>query len=153
MASNTLTAVTFNVGSYTYRRNALLALLGEHLPHFLFLQECALPHGQVHTLRADLASLGYYVLVGKRGLCTVVRQGLNVAPIAATDADADFRVQRLAMQLGTHRVLIRHRHAHSGSVVERRRFDGSLALESQHTLTWVIGDFNERPYLEDGCDH
>ena len=136
--------LTFNVGSYTKRRAAVLALLADHLPHVCCLQECSLTNGQQHILRQDLQSLGYYPLVGSKGLCTVVRDGCNVAPTATLPHDQDFRIQRLALQLGEHRVLLRHRHAHSGSAAERRRFDDNLLAENGN-LTIDIGDFNERP--------
>eukprot|EP00959_Pyramimonas_sp_CCMP1952_P049845 1041611-Pyramimonas_sp.AAC.1 len=77
-------------------------------------------------------------------MCTIVRDGLNVAPIAATQNDTDFRVQRLALQLGERRVLVRHQHAHSGSASERSRFNASLLTEPAR-LTIDVSDFNERP--------
>ena len=84
-------------------------------------------------------------------MCTIVRDGLNVAPIASTTNDTDFRVQRLALQIGEHRVLVRHRHGHSGSAAERRRFNASL-LHEHAALTIDVGDFNERPVYYEGGD-
>ncbi|CAK0828910.1 unnamed protein product, partial [Prorocentrum cordatum] len=89
------------------------------------------------------------VHIGCHGMCGFIRDGLNVAPIAATHNGADFRVQKLALQLGERRVLARRRRAHSGSASERSRFNANLLAEPAR-LTIDVGDFNERPVHCDG---
>ena len=126
---------------------ALLPLLGQLSPHFMCLQECQLTNGQQHILRSDLLSLGYYLCQGKHGLVTLVRSGCSLAPIAAGEADHGHLMQRLALLVGDQRILIRHRHAHSGSASCRAQLSSALEAESctQHCID--IGDFNERPVL------
>ena len=144
--------LTWNIGSFTNRRTILLTLLATHLPHFCCLQECALTHGQKFILAQDLRSLGYYACVGKDNLCTIVREGFNIAPIARSPDDLGFRIQRLALQLGDHRVLVRHRHAHSSSAAERCKFDSLLQADYSDRLTIDVGDFNEFHYFDASDD-
>ena len=130
-----------------------MALLAEHRPHICTLQECQLRNGGDHVLRSFLKPLGYHLLPAGGGLCALIQHGLNVAPIALADADREFRAQRLALQLGERRILLRHRHAHSGSSARRREYSAALEAEApgQHVID--IGDFNEHPadtYSGDG---
>ena len=79
---------------------------------------------------------------------------MNVAPIALSQADKDNRAQRLALQIGALRVLIRHRHAHSGSAAARQEYNDALSSDEFGSLTIDIGDFNEHPmsaFNDDGC--
>ena len=96
----------------------------------------------------DLRSLGCYACVGKDNLCTIVREAVNIAPIARSPDDQGFRIQRLALQLGDHRVLVRHRHAHSSSAAERSKLDSLLQAEACARLTIDVGDFNELPHFD-----
>ncbi len=130
-----------------------MGLLSQHQPHICTLQECNLPNGLVHILRSVVSPLGYQVLPGKDGLCTLVRFGLNAAPIALADADTGFRAQRLALQMGENRVLIRHRHADSASALRRKEYATALEAEASGQHIIDIGDFNECPkstYVGDG---
>ena len=145
-----LRLLTWNVGSASSQRSAILDLLLHQEPHLVFLQECKLSHGACKSLSYDLRSLGYAVIPGRHDLCTLVRHGLNAVQIRNESADSAFRVQRLAVQLGTQRILIRHRHAHSGSPARRAEFNEALSNEPSGDLFVDIGDFNELPAL--GCD-
>ena len=146
--------ITWNIGSLSVHRDSFLNLLNFHQPHICFLQEARLRNGIDHCLKAILAPLGYSLLVGKNNLCAVVRHGMNVAPIALSQADKDNRAQRLALQSGALRVLIRHRHAHSGSAAARQEYNDALSTDEHGRLTIDIGDFNEHPmsaFNDDGC--
>ena len=133
-------------------REAFLGLLCAHDPHICFLQEAQLRNGLGHCMKATLAPLGYSLVIGSHNLCAVVRHGLNLAPIALTVADKSSRAQRLALQIGALRVLIRHRHGHSSSPALRREYNDALATDEPGRLTIDIGDFNEYPDTDfTGC--
>ena len=149
-----LRLVTWNVGSLSLHRDAFLGLLSAQEPHICFLQESQLRNGLDHCLKAILAPLGYALVVGSHNLCAVVRHGLNVAPIALSPADKGSRAQRLALQIGALRILIRHRHAHSSSSTIRQEYNEALASDEPGRLTIDIGDFNEHPdtaFTDGGC--
>ena len=74
-----------------------------------------------------------------------MRHGISMAPIAGTKEDADFRVQRFALQHGVNRVLIRHRHGDHESAAKRLALDKTLAGHAHGKLVVDIGDFNEFP--------
>ena len=140
-----LRLLTWNVGSALARRAEILTLLADFQPHFLFLQESRLESATAAAFRFDLLSAGYSLIVGADGLATAIRHGVNGAPIAQERGDAEWRLQRLAAQVGDHRILIRHRHAPSGSVAsERKALDHHLLAEDRG-LTIDVGDFNEVP--------
>ena len=130
-----LRLITWNIGSLTLHREAFLGLLCAHDPHICFLQEAQLRNGLGHCLKATLAPLGYSLVIGSHNLCAVVRHGLNLAPIVFIVADKSSRAQRLALQIGALRVLIRHRHGHSSSSVLRREYNDALATDEPGRLT------------------
>ena len=135
-----LSLVTWNIGSLHRQRDFLFQLLVSVAPQIVFLQECHASHGSINALRADVRSLGYCVhTCPTHGLLSVVQHGLNVAPISSPVEDEDFRVQRFAWQISSSRVLVRHRHAHSNSAAERRRFNELLAGEPCGDLWLDIG--------------
>ena len=82
--------------------------------------------GSVYGLNDSLHSFGYHAVLGNNGLCNLILNGVNDVPVANGVADNTFRVQRLAVQIAEHRVLIRHRHAHSSSSAARKAFDAAL---------------------------
>ena len=137
--------ITWNIGSLTLHRDPSLNLLNLHQPHTCFLQEAQLRNGIDHSLRVILAPMGYSLLVCKNNLCSVVRHGMNVAPVALSQADKDNRAQRLALQMGARRILIRHRDAHSGSAAARQDYNDALSTDESGRHTIDIGDFNEYP--------
>ena len=86
---------------------------------------------ELYFIKSFLSS-GYSFFVGKDGLCTIAQQGLNIAQIARTEADSQFRAQRLALQIGNDRVLIHHRHAHSASAARRNEYNEALMIANEY---------------------
>jgi hypothetical protein len=128
------------------RKQRVLELLLLERPHALFLQEAPNTVGVHSVLKGELRDMGYDMHPDiAYGLITCVQRGLKIAPVQTTIEDADFRVQRLAWQIGDTRVLVRHRHAHSSSPSERLRMNQLFETESVGDLCLDIGDFNQHP--------
>ena len=144
--------VTWNVGSLWRHQAAVLSILASASPHLMFLQECAVhsrdSRGSLHAFRSEARSLGY-VVHPHGNLLVVAARGLNVAPIRSNPGDEDFRLQRLALLLGSSRILVRHRHAPADCAASRRRLHTHLAAEPHGDLYFDIGDFNELPIVAD----
>ena len=144
-AASSLSVITWNIGGIAIHRESLFGLIAEHSPHIVFLQETKLRKGGDLAMNPDLHIMGYHLIAGNNDLCVIHRLGINIAGIANASADEDFRVQRLALQVGQQRILIRHRHAHSGSSLQRKMFNDALAAEHTGDLVLDIGDFNDKP--------
>ena len=100
MASRVLQLITCNIGSLCLHKDQLIQLIAQHDPHLVFLQECQLKHGAGLAIRSDLRPLGFQLVVGTSGMAAVCKHGVNLAPIAAAEADFGFRAQRFALQAG-----------------------------------------------------
>ena len=147
----TLEIITWNIGSLRKHRVALFGMLSSFAPHIVFVQEASLPCGLLNSIRHELRPLGYMVHCSPHmGLLTVARRGLNFAPIRSQVEDGDFRIQRFAWQIGSTRLLVRHRHAHSSSPSERARFNNLCSAECAGDICLDVGDFNELPVAEPG---
>ena len=97
------------------------------------------------AIMKDLRDAGYTLFPGSGGLAVLARSGVDAAPIAAEPCDGAFRLQRIAVQLGAHRVLIRHRHADPKSAATRAQMDEQLQSDCPLKLVLDVGDFNELP--------
>lgn len=120
-------------------------MLGDHRPHFLFMQESGITTSTITAIRNDFRAVGYALFAGKEGLAVAIRDGVNAAPIAACECDREHRVQRLAVQIGPERWLISHRHGNAHSAAMRTALDAALANETLSELVIDVGDFNEKP--------
>ena len=111
------------------------------------LQEAHVPSHVFRAFQHTLRSMDYYAVHDVNNhLVTVWRRGLNVANLAPLPSDAQFRVQRFALQLrGCSRLLVRHVHAPSGSLLRQSRRDLFTAFgnELAGSLLVTIGDCNE----------
>jgi len=140
-----LKLITWNIGGFMAHHPDLYGCLALHSPHLVFLQEAKLSRGSVSAVNSTLHDMGYHCLAGTNNLVIVHRLGINVAPIASSPGDDGHRVQRLALQIGQQRILLRHRHGHSNSPAQRALLNTSMQSESVGNLVLDIGDFNESP--------
>ena len=140
-----LTILTWNVGSVSRHLTSLLELLSERRPHLVCLQESQLTPSTRSAVAGDITSAGYSLFVGSDGLATLVRRDVNAAPIAPEPSDSAFRVQRIALQIGPHRALLRHRHADAKLPAARAELDACLLSDCSSKLVLDVGDFNELP--------
>ena len=99
-----------------------------------------------------MASVGYVVLPGTGGLCSIAELGLDVAPIALRSNASDARARQLAMHCGVNRISILHRPCHPSSASAGRAY--SAALYAEHAGHFVmdvedLDDFPEPPATAD----
>ena len=78
-------------------------------------------------------------------MVTLVKHGVNAAPIKSIACDDDYRMQYMALQLAQARVLVRHRHAPADRPAHRLALNNALRDSPAGDLVIDIGDFNECP--------
>ena len=134
-----LKIVTWNCNSALQCKLQLLELLDDHQPHLVCLQESRCDQSLASALRGDFSRAGYSLVAG-HDLSILVKHGVNAAPIAPMEGDAVWHLQRIAIQVGPLRLLLRHRHGHSSLSSERKLMEQHLR-EQGAELCIDIGDF------------
>lgn len=97
----------------------LFRLPVEAQPHIFCVKASRLHTSLRKAFAAVVADFGFTLQLGQRDIAALVWKCINAAPIAGADADQDARVQRMALQVGRHRLLTRHRLAHSSCAGDR----------------------------------
>ena len=137
--------MSWNIGSAHTHAADLLAILSEHRPHLLMIQEARLTKGTLAGLRKEARELGYAAFPSHNGdLGVFVMHGVNFLPLAAVEGDEQFKIARYGIQLAESRLLVRHSHGDPHSTFKRKALLSHLTTEDAGHLTVDNGDFNQQ---------
>ena len=139
-----LLILTWNCGPAATRMVDILAILHEHCPHLLCLQECKLTRANVGAFKAEARNANYVFYPHANGdLGILVQRGFHFVELKPIEGDEQFTLARYGLQIGETRFLVRCRHASPSSPPELELLTTHLGLDTPGNLIIDVGDFNQ----------